>query len=147
MPEPPVVNSSPLIVLSRAGMLDLLRLAGDRILVPKAVALEINEYGSADIAAQALRATEWIEVVEAPSIPMAVRNSRLGAGESAVLAWALSHPDTQAILDDQSARRRAAALGVPTIGTLRLILDAKDQGLIDEAAPAIERARRAGLYL
>jgi predicted nucleic acid-binding protein len=43
MAEPPVVNASPLLILARAGRLDLLQLLGDRILVPEAVATEVRE--------------------------------------------------------------------------------------------------------
>jgi len=38
VPEPPVVNASPLIVLARGGLFELLRVAGDRLVVPAAVA-------------------------------------------------------------------------------------------------------------
>lgn len=65
MPEPPVVNASPLVVLARAGRLDLLRLLGDRVFVPEAVAAEIR--GHSDEAARALDAEGWIE--EVPDTP------------------------------------------------------------------------------
>ncbi len=42
--EPPVVNASPLIVLAKAGLLDLLKLAGERVLVPEVVADEVRAY-------------------------------------------------------------------------------------------------------
>ncbi|MBI2838387.1 MAG: hypothetical protein HYX75_08740 [Acidobacteria bacterium] len=38
MADPPVVNASPLIVLSKAGCLDLLKLEGETVLVPDAMA-------------------------------------------------------------------------------------------------------------
>ncbi|MBD2385173.1 hypothetical protein [Cylindrospermum sp. FACHB-282] len=48
MAESPVINASPLIFLSRGGLLDLLQLLGDEVLVPSAVALEIQQRGAED---------------------------------------------------------------------------------------------------
>ncbi len=44
-------------------------------------------------------------------------------------------------------RRCAASLGVPTQGTLGLMLVAKRLGLIPEVRPPIDRLGHAGLYL
>ena len=52
MPAPPVVNASPLIVLAKAGQLAMLRLAGDPVLVPRAVVQEISIVGPSDPAAK-----------------------------------------------------------------------------------------------
>jgi predicted nucleic acid-binding protein len=57
VPEPAIVNSSPLIFLSKAGLLDWLQLAADTVLVPEAVAREINRRGPADVTANALTRT------------------------------------------------------------------------------------------
>ena len=40
--EPAVVNASPLIFLSRAGLLDLLQLLSSEIIIPETVATEIR---------------------------------------------------------------------------------------------------------
>jgi predicted nucleic acid-binding protein len=62
--ERPVVNASPLIFLSKGGLLELLRLAVDEIVVPLPVASEIDQRGAADITAQAISKTSWLVVTE-----------------------------------------------------------------------------------
>jgi len=71
----------------------------------------------------------------------------LGDGETAVLAHALAHPGSGAIVDDQAARSAAAALGIPHQGTLGVIVFAKVQGLIPAARPVVEQLRQYGMYL
>lgn len=52
--ESAVVDSSPLIFLSKAGLLDFLRLTASEILVPESVAEEIRRHGLDDVTARAL---------------------------------------------------------------------------------------------
>ncbi|MCM3900761.1 MAG: hypothetical protein ND866_03575 [Pyrinomonadaceae bacterium] len=54
MAELAVVNASPLIFLSRAGLLDLLQLLSSEIIVPEIVAREIRFRGESDPTAQAI---------------------------------------------------------------------------------------------
>ena len=102
-----VVNASPLIYLTEVAQLELLRLAGDEILVPGAVADEARRWGDDDPAVRALGATPWLKIIETPVVPASVEAWNLGAGESAVLSYALAHPGVQAILDDLAGRRCA----------------------------------------
>ena len=48
MAERPAVNASPLIFLSRADMLDMLKMEGERIVIPKTVADELKRRGPGD---------------------------------------------------------------------------------------------------
>jgi hypothetical protein len=50
------------------------------------------------------------------AIPSNVLAWDLGDGESSVLAWALSHPGTPAIIDDPEGRRCAESLGITLRG-------------------------------
>ena len=88
MAERPVVNASPLIFLARADLLDLLRLAGEEIVVPQDVADEIRHRGETDPTALAIQQTSWLVVTETPPIPGPIQAWGLGDGESAVLSWA-----------------------------------------------------------
>lgn len=147
MAEPPVADSSPLIVLARAGLIELLRVAGDEVLVPEAVAVEVRRRGPSDPTLKALASHPWLRIVAVGTVPPVIVAWDLGAGESAVLAWARSHPGCQAILDDEAARRCAASLSVPVKGTLGVVLLAKRRGVVAKARPVLEKIMQAGLYL
>lgn len=147
MAERPAVNASPLIFLSRASMLDMLKLESDEIVIPLAVAAEIRRRGSEDPTVKAINEASWLAVLETPSVPALIQAWDLGEGEASVLSWAYANPGTVAITDDLAARRCAATLGIPVRGTLGLVLAAKKRGIISEARPTLERLRQSGMYL
>ncbi|MFQ5853887.1 MAG: DUF3368 domain-containing protein [Candidatus Binatia bacterium] len=147
MAERPAVDASPLIFLSRAGLIDMLKLEGEEIVVPKTVAEEIRRRGTDDLTVQAIEKTIWLTPIEAPPIPDTIRAWDLGEGETSVLAWGYVNPGTAIIVDDLSARRCAATFGIPVRGTLGLILTGKKRGVIPEARPVLERLRQSGMYL
>jgi predicted nucleic acid-binding protein len=145
--ERPAVNASPLIYLSRAGLIELLALVGSELVVPRAVADEIGKRGGDDPTVRALASYSPLVVVETPPVPSIIQAWDLGPGESAVLAFAHATPGTLAILDDLAARRCAGTLGIPVKGTLGLVLLAKQRGVIPAARPVVETLRLAGMYL
>ncbi len=127
--------------------MDLLRVTGETILVPMAVASEIRRRGNHDVTAQAMGKAPWLILRETPAVPAFIQAWDLGEGESSVLTWAHTYPGTEAIIDDLAARRCAAALGIPVRGTLGVILAAKKRGLIPAARPILETMRQSGMYL
>ncbi|MHC5938905.1 DUF3368 domain-containing protein [Nostoc sp.] len=147
MAELPAINTSPLIFLTKGGFLDLLLLMGSSIIVPSAVATEIQAYGSADVTAVALNNTDWLVIQETPPVPNVIQSWDLGLGESAVLTWGYVNPGTEVILDDLAARRCAATLGIPVRGTLGIVITAKLRGVIPAARPVLEQLRLCGMYL
>ncbi len=134
-----------MILLTRVGLLDLL--VSQEIVVPAAVAIEIQQYGVRDVTSQAIAQTNWLVVVETPPVPELIQSWDLGPGESAVLTWGYVHPNTEVIVDDLAARRCAVALGIPVRGTLGLVLTAKQRGTIPAARPILEQLRDSGMYL
>jgi predicted nucleic acid-binding protein len=144
---PLVVDAAPVIVLAKTNYMALLHLASDPVLIPQAVAHEIQGRGPNDPAAQALAQTTWLVVVDPGPVVSVLYPYRLHAGEAEVLTWALAHPGTTALLDDRAARRCAAALGVPHRGILELVITARRQGAIPAARPVLEQLRQVGWYL
>jgi len=142
-----VVNTSPIILLAKVGLVDLLRQLGPTVVIPEAVALEIQRRGPADPAVQSLAQAAWLATVDpGPTAPV-VAAYRLHPGESAVLTYALANPGSGVILDDLRARNCTAALGVPYQGTIGVVIYAKQQGWIPAARPVVERLRQVGMYL
>jgi predicted nucleic acid-binding protein len=145
--EAPVCNASPLIYLSRAGYLPLLQAAGLQVVVPDAVMEELRAKGTDDAVVKAVEAEGWLQLEPWPNIPRQIEAWDLGRGEAAVLAWALQHPGSEAILDDLIARRCAASLRLPCVGTLGIVVRAKRLGLIPAARPVVEELIRQRMYL
>ena len=142
-----VVNASPLIFLSRAGLIDLLQLISSEVIVPEIVASEIEVRGNNDPTAQALANTSWLLVTPTPPIPAQIQAWGLGPGESSVIAWALAHKGSEAIIDDLAGRRCASAFNISVRGTLGLVLIAKQRGHISSARQLLDQLRQAGMFL
>lgn len=147
MADAAVVNASPLIFLSKAGLIDLLRVVSPQVMVPEPVALEIGRRGSSDVTAKALANTPWLISVPVTTVPPLIQSWDLGAGESAVLAYALQNPGMVAVIDDGAGRRCAEVLGVPLSGTLGLALLAKQRGMIPSARQVIATLKQHGMFL
>ena len=141
-----VVNASPLIALAEIGYERLLSALAKSVLVPTAVEAEILAGPQGDPARRLLE-HGWAQTVEPTIVPAQVIEWGLGSGESAVLAVALETPGSTAVLDDAAARTAARSLGVPVIGTLGLIVRAKQHQQLSSAATVIAQLKSAGLYL
>ena len=63
------------------------------------------------------------------------------------MALALENPDRVVLLDDMLARNIAAAAGLKVWGTLKILLEAKAQGLTEAIAPLIFQLERTGMWL
>jgi len=142
-----IVNSSPIIFLSKAGLMDLLKLAGDEVFVPDAVVQEINQRGASDVSVRAIAAAEWLQVVDVPTPDPLIQAWDLGKGETAVLTHALHHAGMFAVIDDGLGRKCAETFEIPLYGTLGLVLKAKRLGMIAEARPVLHQLRKYGMYL
>jgi predicted nucleic acid-binding protein len=110
MAERWVVNASPLIVLAKVGHAHLLSALTDEIVVPQTVVDEINA-GPADDPARAWLSDNPLPVVAISRAPAELLAWDLGAGETAVMAYALANSGWTAVLDDNAARKCARSFG------------------------------------
>ena len=141
-----VVNASPVILLAKIGQADLLLRLPERTAIPQSAATEIKAAPPDD------PGRRWLEnlppgIVQADkTLPPEIASWDLGAGESAVLAWATADRIWEAVLDDRAARRCAEVMKVSVTGSLGVILVAKQRGLILQAKPLISALKSAGAH-
>jgi predicted nucleic acid-binding protein len=147
VPEKRIINTSPLVFLARAGLLEMLRAGDHETVVPEPVIAEIQGHGDDDPTVKAIREVDWLILLPGPVVPSEIAAWELGPGESAVLALALAETGARVVIDDRDARRCARSLAIPVIGTLGLVLLAKETGRIEAARPVVERLRETGMYL
>jgi predicted nucleic acid-binding protein len=89
----------------------------------------------------------WLNIVNPKSTPSEWLTLDLGTGEIAVMALALENPDKVVLLDDTLARRIAQAAGLQIWGTLKILLEAKSQKIINNVKPYIPKLRDSGMWI
>lgn len=135
-----VINASPIITLARIGQVELLARLPEKAIVPQAVANELHQAPESDPARLAIEGNVF-NIVKSPEPPPEILAWDLGKGETAVISYALVHPDYVAVLDDSMARRCAYSFSLKMTGTLAVVILAKQHGLIESAAQALHALR------
>jgi hypothetical protein len=142
-----VVNTAPLIFLAKLGRLELLHLEVDFVYVPPKVLEEIRVVTdeAAQAVEQALLEGQLVERGCTRTDLLAFAGQSLDPGEAEVIALALEVNTKDIVLDDLDARRFARRSGLEPIGTLGLLLVAKQRGILEAIGPEIEALRKVGL--
>lgn len=142
-----ISNTSPLVYLHRAGIINWLPQLFSRLWIPTAVSSELQEGRRLGFDVPDPQAFSWLEVVDPDAIPSEWLTQDPGAGELNALALALENPTRIVLLDDARARRVGQAAGLVVWGTLRILLEGKALQLTPTIAPWIDRLAQAGMWL
>lgn len=140
---PVVSNTTPLIVLSGAGLIDLLRSLYGMISIPDMVR---DEYvagmkpGEPDISG-----LPWIHVHS--TVPLVALRTSLDAGETAAISLAVALNASRILLDDRDARSEARTRGLVVTGSVGVLLEAKRIGLLPLIAPVLDQMSIQGRYI
>ncbi len=132
-----VSDTSPLQYLFQCDLIDLLPALFGSVVIPTAVASEISEARARGFSLPAIEALTWARLRTPRESALLGLATDLGPGEREALA--LEVPGSLALLDDRLARRYAAHLAIPHIGTLGILLRAKKAGLIASVAPVLNK--------
>jgi predicted nucleic acid-binding protein len=143
-----VSNATPLIAMAMADRFDLLRSIFGRIYIPPGVYEEVVEEGGERFGAMEVRQAAWIQVIEAKDkLAIEVLEDDLGKGESETIVLAREMQADWVLVDERLARRKLELLDVPTIGTLGILLKAKELGLLHTIGPEVDKLRARGFRL
>ncbi len=142
-----ISNTSPLLYLYRIGVLEWLPKLFGEVWTPTAVVAELQEGRKKGYDVPNPSDYDWLRVVEPSSVPSEWLALDLGAGELETMALALEHSDQVVLLDDALARRIAQAASLAVWGTLRILLEAKSQGLTDSIEPLVDQLGKSGMWI
>lgn len=144
-----VSDSSPIIILATVGHLRLLRDLFSEILIPDAVYREIVVQGAGRAGADEVQGADWIrqETVHNTTL-VNVLHLELDEGEAEAIALALERGADLVLIDERSARLRAADLGLKFVGVLGVLIESKRQGFLTEIRPVLDAMRLgAGFWI
>lgn len=119
----------------------------DEIWIPDAVKSELFHGQSRGYDVPVPDDFKWLQIVNPKSLPSEWLALDLGPGEVAAMSLGLENPTNVILLDDMLARRTAQAAGLPVWGTLKILLEAKSQGMIDRVEPFIVRLNESGMWI
>jgi predicted nucleic acid-binding protein len=142
-----VINASPVILLAKAGLMELVASPAEPFVVPEPVADEILGVRGEDAAARWLRENGKPFICPAVAELAELSGSGIGSGERSVISWAAAHRGFIAVLDDREARVIAQRLGIKILGTIGVVLRLKQAGLISEAKPHLMQIKMVGGYI
>jgi predicted nucleic acid-binding protein len=143
-----VCNISPLLLLAKIDQLELLTGLYDAVLVPKSVLNEIES--KLDKATMAIRErvrNQAFKIREADPQALVTIPADLGSGEREAIALALETHAQLVILDDEQGRRIAREQSLAVTGTIGVIIEARERGMLKSVRHELDRLIESGLWL
>lgn len=142
-------NTSPLTNLAAIGQFSLLQLLFSEIYVARGVVNELSFGGVEYPGASEVEASNWVRVFEVKDQSLAdALRLELDLGEAETLTLALQLRADLVLVDEQLGRRAAQFLGLKVMGTVGVLLGAKQRSILGEVRPHLDALRQqAGFYL
>jgi predicted nucleic acid-binding protein len=135
-----VSNTSPITNLAGIQQLDLLHQLYRTITIPQAVYDEMVNIGRTVPGAVEVQTLSWITVqpTKDPNQVTALR-AVLDPGEAEAIVLAMELNAELLLIDERPGRAIARQNGIPIIGVLGVLLEAKRQGLIGAVKPPLDQ--------
>lgn len=132
-----IADTSCLIVLDRIGHLDLLQELFGKVVVTPTVR---DEFGG--------KLPDWVQISEPrPSALLDELVQRLDAGEATSIALAFSNRGSMLIIDELKGRKATAVLEIRMVGTVGVLVMAKQKGLLSDVEQLVETLNSVGFRM
>lgn len=143
-----VCNTSPLILLGKIHQLDLLLQLYKEVFIPGSVWDEIEEGSGKEVKRiQSLLQTSKVQLRKATKQALERVSVDLGPGEREAIALALETRADLVILDDHKGRCIAREKGLSVTGTIGVLVEARERGVIPSVRHELDRLIEAGMWL
>ena len=131
-----VSDASPVTSLIQVGQLELLNAVFGQVVVPRAVYNELCKVpGQQTIIDQ----QNWLFIDHAKDLKhVKTLENELDAGEAEAIVLALEMRADYLVIDEFKGRNKAEEIGLKIIGSLGMVLQAKQKGLISAVKPLID---------
>lgn len=138
-----VSDTSPIILLDKAGHLWVLEKLFKEVIIPPAVDKEWLRPGG-------YKTPHWITVAQLSSD--AAHNAerlakKMDRGEAEAIALFQTVKADAVLIDDLKGRKEAESIGLPVVGTVGILVAAKRKGIIPEITPVINTLKKHRYYL
>jgi predicted nucleic acid-binding protein len=142
-------DTSPLTSLAAIGHFELLRTLYGEIHIAEGVWQELNYGGRRHPGSHEVERASWVHRHEVRNQALvAILQRDLDRGESETLALAVELKAHLVLLDEKEGRHAAIRLGLRSLGTLGVLLQAKRLGTLTEIRPLLDALReQAGFFL
>jgi predicted nucleic acid-binding protein len=138
-----IADSSALVALSIVDKLDVLEKLFGEVYVPRAVYDEVSKKNKAESYKLANYCKDKVLDIQSS----ANFNISLGQGESEAIVLYTEQDADFLLCDDKKAKKFAQSFGLKVIGSLGILLKAKEAELINEIAPLIEILRGSRIFI
>lgn len=138
-----VSNTSPIILLEKAGHLWILEKLFKEVIIPPAVDIEWLRPGG-------YKVPNWLSVTK---LSLEAKHNaenlkkKIDSGEAEAIALFQTIKADWLLLDDLKGRKQAKSMGLPVVGTIGILVTAKRKRIIPELTPIINTLKKQVLYL
>jgi predicted nucleic acid-binding protein len=141
-----VSNTTPLIGLASIQRFDLLQQLFGELYIAQAVYDEAAVAGrEAGGAKHEISTATWIKTVSVKDrLAVEVLLDELDLGEAETIVLAREIGADWVLMDERKGRRKLTQLGLKRIGTVGILLKAKQVGLVSAIRPELEKLRQQG---
>lgn len=141
-----IADTTPLNYLILIEQTEALQALYGEVIIPPAVRNELhNESAPAPVRRWIADPPEWLQT-QPPNFALESASEKLGPGEREAIALALELKTDLLIADDLAAREEAARRSILVIGTLGVLKQAAEAGLLD-LKDTIESLRKTSFYV